>query len=59
MITAKTEIKRGVSAEGNEVIEMFTNANKCTPVKIVSRLYKGLQKKLIICKMEMGARTEH
>ena len=40
----ETEIRRGVSAEGNEVIEIFTKAYKGTPVKIVSKLYRGLQK---------------
>ncbi len=36
----ETKIKKG-----NEVIQVFTNAYKCTPVKIVSRLYRGLQKR--------------
>lgn len=40
----ETEIKRGISTEGNKVIEVFINAYKCTPVKIVSKLYRGLQK---------------
>ena len=40
----ETEIKRRVSTEENKVIEVFTNAYECTPVKIVSKLYRGLQK---------------
>lgn len=37
------EIKKVISAEGNEVIEVFTGAYKQIPSKVVSMLY-GLQK---------------
>lgn len=40
-----TEIRDGISAEGNGVIEMLTGAYKQTPSKIVSKLYKSLQKR--------------
>lgn len=41
----ETEIKKGISAEGNEIIEVFIKAYKCTPAKILSKMYSGLQKR--------------
>lgn len=40
-----TEIKKGISAEGNEVIEVLAGANNRSPSKIVSKVYSGLQKR--------------
>ena len=40
----KTEIKKEISLEGNDVIEVLTGAYSQTPSRIVSKLYKGLLK---------------
>ena len=40
----ETEIKKEISLEGNDVIEVLTGAYKQTPSRIVSKLYKGLLK---------------
>ncbi|CAJ1058984.1 unnamed protein product [Xyrichtys novacula] len=40
----ETEVKREISVEGNDVIEILTGAFKQTPLRIVSKLYKGLLK---------------
>lgn len=39
------EIKRGLSTEDAAVVEVFTSAYKLTPTKIVTKLYRGLQKR--------------
>lgn len=39
-----SEIKKGISIEGNVVIGVFTSAYKQLPSRIVSKLYQGLQK---------------
>lgn len=41
----ETEIKKEISVEGNDVIEVLTGAYKQTPLRIVSKLYRGLLKK--------------
>lgn len=40
-----TEIKREISREGNEVVDVLIAAYKQTPSKVVSKLYRGLQKR--------------
>ena len=40
----ETEIKKDISLEGNDVIEVLTGSYKQTPSRIVSQLYKGLLK---------------
>ena len=40
----ETEIKKDISLEGNDVIEVLTGSYKQTPSRIVSKLYKGLLK---------------
>ena len=38
-----SEIKKGLSVESNEIIQVVTGAYKQIPSKIVSKLYRGLQ----------------
>ena len=40
----ETEVKKEISVEGNDVIEVLTGAYKQTPLRIVSKLYRGLLK---------------
>uniref|UniRef100_A0A8C9X7I8 Reverse transcriptase domain-containing protein n=1 Tax=Sander lucioperca TaxID=283035 RepID=A0A8C9X7I8_SANLU len=39
-----SEIRKGISPEGNDIFKVFINAYKLLPSKTVSKLYKALQK---------------